>query len=190
MSSLWQPEAERKDVELANVGVGVSASLSGPQLEVGDGGGREKEKEGWKRRSEAESGASRASLFGFARGSACGHLRRDAELVGLLFDFSQSSFQPGRPLRHLQGGSQQSGGLRPSGGSWGLRAALALFFGLRFLSFIKHLPVIRTTTLITLRKTRNNNVRARQSLTWPSCGEVSWTRGSGPGSRSGLFCPG
>lgn len=67
VSSLWQPEAERKDAELANVGVGVSASLSGPQLEVGDGGGREKEKEGWKRMSEAESRTSRTSLFGFAQ---------------------------------------------------------------------------------------------------------------------------
>lgn len=49
MSSLWQPEAERKDSELANVGDGVSTSLSGPQLQLGDGGGREKEMEGCER---------------------------------------------------------------------------------------------------------------------------------------------
>lgn len=32
------------------MGDGVSMSLSGPELEVGDGGGREEEMEGWKRR--------------------------------------------------------------------------------------------------------------------------------------------
>lgn len=52
---LWQPEAERKLVELANMGVGVSTSLSGPQLEVGDGGGREKEMEGWTKMNDAVS---------------------------------------------------------------------------------------------------------------------------------------
>lgn len=47
MSLLRQPE--RNDVELENMGEGVSTSLSGPQLVVGDGGGREKEMERCKR---------------------------------------------------------------------------------------------------------------------------------------------
>lgn len=47
--SVLTQTAERKDAELADVSDGVSASLSGPQLEVGDGGGREKEMEGCKR---------------------------------------------------------------------------------------------------------------------------------------------
>lgn len=34
------------------MGEGESASLSGPELEVGDGGGRVEEMEGWKRREE------------------------------------------------------------------------------------------------------------------------------------------
>ena len=46
---LWQREAERNVAGLPDVGDGVSTSLSGP-LEVGDGGGREEEMEGWKRR--------------------------------------------------------------------------------------------------------------------------------------------
>lgn len=56
-------------MELAKVGVGVSASLSGPQLEEGEGGGREKEKEGWKRGSEAGvTHRSGGVLSGVARG--------------------------------------------------------------------------------------------------------------------------
>lgn len=39
------------------MGDGVSASLSGPQLEEGDGGGREKEMEGWRVIKKAESRA-------------------------------------------------------------------------------------------------------------------------------------
>ncbi len=46
---LRQREAERN---VADIGDGVSASLSGPELEVGDGGGREEETEGWRRGSE------------------------------------------------------------------------------------------------------------------------------------------
>lgn len=47
---LRQREAERNVAELAEMGDGVSMSLSGPELEVGDGGRREEEMEGWKRR--------------------------------------------------------------------------------------------------------------------------------------------
>lgn len=53
-SLLWQPEAEQRDAELANMGDGVSVSLSGPQLEEGDGGGREKEMEGCEGRKGVE----------------------------------------------------------------------------------------------------------------------------------------
>lgn len=42
---LRQREAERN---IAELGDGVSTSLSGPELEVGDGGGRDEEIEGWK----------------------------------------------------------------------------------------------------------------------------------------------
>ena len=49
---LRQREAERNAAELADMGDGVSTSLSGPELEVGDGGGREEEKEGWERRAQ------------------------------------------------------------------------------------------------------------------------------------------
>lgn len=49
---LWQREAERSVVELAEMGGGMSTSLSGPELEVGDGGGKEEEMEGWKRRGK------------------------------------------------------------------------------------------------------------------------------------------
>lgn len=47
--SLRQREAEPNTAELADIGDGVSASLSGPELELGDGGGREEETEGCKR---------------------------------------------------------------------------------------------------------------------------------------------
>lgn len=47
---LRQREAEQNVAELADMGDGVSTSLSGPELEVGDGGGKEEETEGWKRR--------------------------------------------------------------------------------------------------------------------------------------------
>lgn len=46
------------------MGDGVSASLSGPQLEEGDGGGREKEMEGWKviKKAESHAGVSHLKL--------------------------------------------------------------------------------------------------------------------------------
>lgn len=60
---LWQREAEWNTAELADRGDGVSTSLSGPELELGDGGGREEETEGWERRDSKCKVSSLSAAF-------------------------------------------------------------------------------------------------------------------------------
>lgn len=49
---LWQREGEQSVIELAKTGEGVSPSLSGPELKLGEQVCWEEETEGWKRREE------------------------------------------------------------------------------------------------------------------------------------------
>lgn len=45
-------QVERVGEELAETEVGVSASRSGPEPTVGDGGAKEEERDGWKNKNE------------------------------------------------------------------------------------------------------------------------------------------
>lgn len=164
LSLLWQREAEWNTAELADMGDGVSTSLSGPELELGDGGGREEETEGWKRRDFLckvwSLPAAGVFILWFCSGCVYVYLQGDTGLVGLLFDFSQSSFKSRGFLSHLQGCPQQPGGLRPNRSSWGLRGTLSFLFGLWLLSLCKHLPVVET---ITRRHSSDSRQACKQS---------------------------
>lgn len=60
LSGRW--EAERSAAEQVETGDGESTSLSDPELKVGDGGGREEEREGWRRKEDVNPPHSGHSL--------------------------------------------------------------------------------------------------------------------------------